>query len=98
VQHEGVVRLHLDQVREIGLLLGGIDDRVLVVVEEPEEPVDAHIDTRRLNHRRLEGVDPHPPRVDLRADVTVAEQHRNKVARERPEQADTPGSTGYGDD
>ena len=44
MQDERLVGPHLDEVGELGLVLGRIDERVLVVVEQPEVPVEAHVD------------------------------------------------------
>jgi hypothetical protein len=46
-----------------------------VVFEDTEEPVEAHIDARRLDHARVVRFDLDPPGIDLLADVTVTEQH-----------------------
>ena len=54
VQGERLVRVDLDEVGKVGLVFGGIDERVLVVVEQAEEPIEAHIDARRLHHLEVE--------------------------------------------
>ena len=53
------------------LLDGRVDVGIAVVLEHPEEPVEPHVDARRLDHRRVERVDPHPSGVDLGPDVLV---------------------------
>ncbi|GAA1048760.1 hypothetical protein GCM10009569_08790 [Arthrobacter russicus] len=51
-----------------------------MVVEEPEQLVDPHIDARRLHHRGLERVKDDSPGVDLGSDVAVRDQHNYKLA------------------
>ena len=75
VQDERLVRLRLDQVRQVGLVLGRVDERVLVVVEQPEEPVEPHVDARRLDHLAVERLEPDAPGVEFGPDVAVAQQH-----------------------
>ena len=71
VQDERLVALDLDQASEVGLVLGRVDEGVLVVVEQPEELVEAHVDARRLDHRLVIRLEAHAPTVDLGPDVTV---------------------------
>ena len=47
----------------------------LVVVEQPEELVEPHVDGRRLDHAEVIRVEPDALGVDLGLDVAVAEQH-----------------------
>jgi len=56
---------------EVGLVLGRVDEGVLVVVEEPEELVQPHVDARRLDHLLVIRLQAHPPAIDLGPDVTV---------------------------
>ena len=72
-------RVDLDQPGEVGLVQRRVDDRVLVVVEEPEELVEADVDAARLDHRRVPGVESDPSGVDLGADVTVGEEHEGRL-------------------
>ena len=65
----------LDQVGEVGLVLGRVDERVLVVVEQPEELVEAHVDARRLDHLEVERVEADAPADEFGPDVAVGEQH-----------------------
>ncbi len=81
MQDERLVGLHLDEARQVGLILRRIDERVLVVVEQPEVPVEAHVHARRLHHRRVPRVESDALRIDLRADVAVREQHAPSLAR-----------------
>ena len=54
---------------------GWIDVRVAVILEHPEEPVEAHVDARRLHHGLVVGLEHDAPAVDLGADVTVTQKH-----------------------
>ena len=80
VQDERLICGDVDQVREFRLIHGRIDERVLVVVEESEVPVEAHVDARGLDHLRIPRVEADSARVDLESDVTVGEQHRPSLA------------------
>ena len=60
VQDERLVGGRLDQVRQLGLVLGRVDERVLVVVEQPEVAVEAHVDARGLHHLGLPRLEPDP--------------------------------------
>ena len=71
VQDERLIGAHLDQPGQIGLFLSRIDERVQVVVEQPEVAIQAHVDARRLDHRRLERLQADPSAVDLGGDVSV---------------------------
>jgi hypothetical protein len=71
VQDERLVPLRLHQAGQIRLLDGGVDVRVPVILEHPEVAVEAHVDTRRLHHGVVEGIDADPPGVDLGPDVLV---------------------------
>ena len=39
VENEGFVGLNLDRPSQIGLFLGGVNERVFVVIEKPEEAI-----------------------------------------------------------
>ena len=79
VQDERLALLDLDQPGELGLLLRGVDHGVLVVVEQPEQPVDPDVDAGRLDHRRVVGLQHHPSGLELGADVAVGEQHAGRL-------------------
>src|SRR5699024_9737153 len=81
VEHVRLLRVHGDLAGEPALLLGGVDHRVLVVVEEPEVAIDPHVDGGGLDHRIIEGIQPHPPGLDLAPDVMVAQQHGTQPIR-----------------
>ena len=75
MQDEGLIRTHLDELGEVGLLLSGIDVRVAVVLEDAEVAIKSHIDARRLDHPRVVGVQPHSPSIEFGTQVAVGEQH-----------------------
>ena len=57
MQDERRVLLHLDQLRQVFLLLADVDVWIPVVVEDPEVTVDADVDARRLQKRVVVRVD-----------------------------------------
>src|SRR5690606_15066011 len=83
VQDERLARLRLDEAGELGLLLGGVDEGVLVVVEQPEVAVEPHIDARGLDHRAVERGEPDASGVEFGGDVAVAQQHGSSLATPR---------------
>ena len=83
VQDERLVALGLDQPGEVGLLVRRVDVRVAVVLEDPEEAVDAHVDRRRLDHPLVEGLEDHASGRDLGLDVAVGEQHGREASGRR---------------
>src|SRR5690606_35339508 len=68
---------------QIRLLDGGVDVRVLVVVEDPEVPVQPDVHAGRLDHRLVIGFDADPLGVDLGEDVAVGEQHAGTLTSPR---------------
>ena len=80
MQHERIVRLDLDQAGEVRLLLGRVDNGVLVVVEQPEVPVDPDVDTGRLDHVQIQRIEDDAIRLKLGADVPIREQHPARLA------------------
>ena len=80
VKDERLVVLRLDEVGEFRLVLGRVDKRILVVVEQPEVAVEAHVDARRLDHGGVIGVEPDPPSLEFGLDVAVGEQHEKRLA------------------
>jgi hypothetical protein len=71
VQDERLIALGLDQPGQVRLLDGGVDVGVLVVLEHPEVAVEPNVDTGRLDHLRVVGLDGHTPGFDLGPDVLV---------------------------
>ena len=86
VQHERILGGHLHEPGQLRLLQRRVDHRVLVVVEQPEVPVDPDVDARGLHHLLVERLEHDATGVDLGADVPVGEQHPHTVlaARLRP--------------
>ena len=75
MQDERVVALRLDLRRQLVLLLSRVDVGVAGVLEDAEEAVQADVDARGLQHRRVPGVEHQPPGLQLLAQVDVREQH-----------------------
>src|SRR5882757_9810536 len=96
MQDERVIPLRLHQPGQIRLLHRRIDVRVAVVLEHPEEPVQAHINARRLHHRRLIRVHAHAPVVDLGPDVLVREKHPPRLSRFPPWLRPRPDARSHG--
>ena len=71
VQDERLVALGLHEPRQVGLLDGGVDVGVAVVLEHPEVAVEPHVDARGLHHGFVVRIDPYPSGVDLGPDVLV---------------------------
>ena len=71
MENEGLLGAHLDELGEVGLLLGGIDMRVAMVLEDPEVAIKAHVDTGWLDHARVVGLQRHSPSLDLSTQVSV---------------------------
>ncbi|GAA4692020.1 hypothetical protein GCM10023198_08700 [Promicromonospora umidemergens] len=59
-----------------------------MVVEEPEVPVETHVDARRLEHRRFVRVEDDAVSLELGTDIAVGEEHPDTVlgvtGRRRP--------------
>ena len=71
MQDERLATSDLDQSREVRLVLGRVDERLLVVIKQPKVLVQAHIDARRLHHGLVIRLKAHPSAIDLGLDVTV---------------------------
>ena len=71
VQDERLVAVRLHLAGQVGLVGRRVDVRVAVVLEDPEEPVEPHVDRRGLQHRRIPGLHGDPAGVDLGQDVAV---------------------------
>src|SRR5258708_14645297 len=74
---------HLDELREIVERLGEIDVGVVARTEHPEHAIETDVEARRLDARRVEGIDPDAAAVDLGADVAVGEDHQSPRVRAR---------------
>ena len=73
--------LDLDELGQLRLLDLDVDERVAVVVEDAEEPVDANVDARRLQQRVVVRVDLDPPLGEQAGDRRVGEDHRDDSYR-----------------
>ena len=76
VEDERPVLLDLDLLGQLFLGLLDVDVRIARVVEDPEVPVDAHVDARRLEERRVIRVDLDAAVGDEPLDGAVGENHR----------------------
>ena len=65
----------LDELGQVLLLLLHVDEGVEVVAEDAEVAVDAHVDARRLEQRRLVRVDLDPALAEQPRDGAVGEDH-----------------------
>ena len=83
VQDEGLLTVGLDHPRQVRLVGSGVDVRVAMVFEDPEEAVRTHVDRRRLHHRRLPRLHHDPARVDLGEDVAVAQRRGHATGTTR---------------
>src|SRR5260221_11369868 len=79
MQDERVLALRLAQAGQVRLLDGRVDVRVPVVLEDPEVPVQAHVDAGWLDKLGREGFDLNAARCDLGPDVPVGEQHAGNL-------------------
>jgi hypothetical protein len=75
VQDERLTLDNFEATRQVGLFLCGVNERVLVVVEQAEELVQPNIDARGLNHPKVEWVKLYAARFELCADIAVTEKH-----------------------
>ncbi|MFT6535107.1 MAG: hypothetical protein ACJAS7_001152 [Alpinimonas sp.] len=71
VQDKRLIGLDLDKAREIGLVLSRIDERILVVIEQPKVAVDAHVNARRLDHLGGIGLKANAPGIEFGTNVAV---------------------------
>ena len=67
--------VHLDELRQVLLLLADVDIGVAVVVENPEEPVDLDVYARRLEERVVVGIDLDAALREQPGDRPVGEDH-----------------------
>ena len=75
VQDERVLAVDLDELGQLRLLDLDVDVGIAVVVEDPEEPVDADVDARRLEQRGVVRVDLDAALRDGAGDRRVGEDH-----------------------
>ena len=75
MENEVLIGSDGDLARLLGLLLGWVNDLVLVIFEDSKESVEADINAGRLDHRLVEGLDLDPASLNFRADIAIREQH-----------------------
>ncbi|GAB2821449.1 hypothetical protein GCM10022221_19320 [Actinocorallia aurea] len=61
-----------------------------MVLEHPEVPVEAHIHRARLNHARIERLDPDLPGFHQTPNIPIREQHPPNATAPRPHSHHTP--------
>ena len=67
------------QLRQVRLRRPRVDERVAVVAEDAEAPVEVEVHRRRLEVGRVVRVDAHPPGLELGADVAIGQDaHRDR--------------------
>ena len=69
--------------RELGLVFGRVDVGVLVVVEQAEVPVEAHVDARGLNHLGVRRFETDAPGCQFGLDVAIGEKHEVSLSGRR---------------
>ena len=73
-------RTDLDELGQRGEVVLDVDDAGRVVAEHPEQPVEAHIDGRRLHQTVVEGLDDDASGSDLLTDRAVRQDHGRTIA------------------
>ena len=53
--------------------------RIAVVLEHTKEPIEAHVDARRLNHLGIEWIKSHSPSIKFGANVAVRKKHERRL-------------------
>jgi hypothetical protein len=71
MQDERLIRPSLDQPSQVGLLFGGVDVRIKVVLEDAEIAIESDIDTRRLNHPLVVWVEAHSASMEFGTEIAV---------------------------
>ena len=75
VEDERVLVVDLHELGQLRLLDLDVDERIAVVVEDAEEPIDADVDARRLEERRVVRIDLDLPLGEVAGDRRVGEHH-----------------------
>ena len=81
MQNEGLTLDNVEAARQVGLFFGRIDERVFVIVEQAKVLIQSHINARRLNHPKVEGVQLDSSCLEFGANVTVTEEHELSLSR-----------------
>jgi len=77
VEDERLVVPDRQQLGQVRLRLADVDERVAVVAEDPEAPIEVEVDRARLEVGRIVRLDPHAPRLQCGPDVAVGQDaHR----------------------
>src|SRR3984957_13684481 len=84
MQHKGLALDRFHQAGQLVLLLRRVDVGVARVVENPEQTVEANVDTGRLHQGVVEGINSQPPSGDFSSEVAIGEQHATSVAAPLP--------------
>ena len=71
MEDERLVAVRLDQASQVRLLDRGVDVRVPMILEHPEEPIESYVNTGRLDHLDVVRLETHPPSLDLGPDVAI---------------------------
>ena len=79
MEDEGAVVVDLDEPGELLEVLLHVDDRHRVVEEHAEEPVEAHVDRRRLDERVVGRVEDDAAGGQLLADAPVGQDHGRRT-------------------
>src|SRR5215469_5051112 len=79
MKDEGFLPVRLDQSGQVGLLDGGVDVRILVILEDAEVAVQADVNARRLDQIWIVRIEADPSGVQLGPDVAVREQHAGNL-------------------
>jgi hypothetical protein len=83
VKDERLVGIHLQEMSKVWLIFCWVNKGVLVVVEEPEEAVEPHVNARWLNHVEIKWFEADTARVKLGPNVAITEKHGLRLARNR---------------
>ena len=75
MKDERLVGFDLDELGQARHLLLHVDERVTRVGEDTELAVDVQVHRRRLDARRVEGVDDDASSIDLLADGAIGQDH-----------------------
>src|SRR5207247_443482 len=75
MEDERMIAVHLDELRQLLLLDLDVDERVAVVVKDPEDAVDADVHARRLEERLVVRIDLDASFNEVAGDRRVREDH-----------------------
>src|SRR5207249_11681529 len=81
VKDEWLLRRDLNELGEVVEWPREVDEGVTARAEHAKTVVEADVDRRGLDALRVERIDPDAAGIDRRADVTIGEDHRDRVCR-----------------